>query len=170
MNVVEFTPGRWSRSVSLANAAHWNWTGTDFLSFDVAVPSPHHADFESEQMFHEACTRIADAARRAALALDARFPDFQAAADFVIAEAQSSPDRMGPSWWGYKAAIAAALTGRPEQAAWFFDRLTDPRVTVRARNLRPLLAQPEAFRQAIQAFVGQERQRLMLPPLDTSPF
>ncbi|MEJ8629007.1 hypothetical protein P0F65_02210 [Sphingomonas sp. I4] len=124
----------------------------------------------SEQMFHEACTRIADAARRAALALDARFPDFQAAADFVIAEAQSSPDRMGPSWWGYKAAIAAALTGRPEQAAWFFDRLTDPRVTVRARNLRPLLAQPEAFRQAIQAFVGQERQRLMLPPLDTSPF
>jgi hypothetical protein len=100
VNVVDFTPGRWSRSVSLMNAAHWTWTGTDFLSFDVAVPSPHHADFESDEVFQEACTRIADATRRTALALDARFPDFQAAADFAIAEAQGSPDRMGPSWWG----------------------------------------------------------------------
>jgi hypothetical protein len=62
------------------------------------------------------------------------------------------------------------LTGRPEQAVWFFDRLTDPRVTVRAQHLRPLLDRPEAFRRAIRAYVQQERQRLGLPPRDPSPF
>lgn len=33
LNVVEFTPSRWSKSVSLMNAAHWLWLGAGFMSF-----------------------------------------------------------------------------------------------------------------------------------------
>lgn len=29
LNLVEFTPSRWSKSVSLLNAAHWLWVGAD---------------------------------------------------------------------------------------------------------------------------------------------
>jgi hypothetical protein len=44
LNVVEFTPSRWSKSVSLMNGAHWLWIGVGFMSFNVAVPSNCHAD------------------------------------------------------------------------------------------------------------------------------
>lgn len=169
-NVVEFTPSRWSKSVSLMNGAHWLWVGAGFMSFNEAVPSNCHAEFETEDQFRSAAIEIAKVAREKALEIEARFPCFDAIADFVVERARSSPDRMGPSWWGYEAGIASALVGRFEDARYFLDCLTDERVTGRAKPLLPLIERPEAFKSKVNDMVAQERARLKLAVLTCPPF
>ena len=101
-------------------------------------------------------------AREKAVEIDARFPSLQAVAEFVIDRARSSPDRMGPSWWGYEAGIASALIGKSEEARSFLHGLTDERVTQRAAPLLPLIDQPVAFRAKVNDMVSEERARLKL--------
>jgi hypothetical protein len=170
LNVVEFTPSRWSKSVSLINAAHWLWVGAGFMSFNEAIPSKCHAEFETEDQFRSAASEIATVARANALEIEARFPSFGAIADFAVERARTSPDRMGPSWWGYEAGIASALIGRLEDADHFLHGLTDERVTRRAALLLPLLDRPEAFKSKVNDMVAQERARLKLTALNCPPF
>ena len=84
------------QNVSLMNAAHWLWVGAGFMSFNEAVPSKCHAEFETEDQFRSAAIEIVRVARAKALEIGARFPSFDAIADFVVERARSSPDRMGP--------------------------------------------------------------------------
>jgi hypothetical protein len=170
LNVVEFTPSRWSKSVSLTNAAHWLWVGAGFMSFNEVVTSRLHAHFETEDQFREAATKIADDARATARLLDERFPSFDAIADFVVKRAQSSPERMGPSWWGYEAGIACGLLGRSDEAGRFLHGLTDDRVISRAAPLLPLSDRPDAFRSAVNGIVAKERARLKLAALEQPAF
>lgn len=170
LNVVEFTPSRWSKSVSLTNAAHWLWAGAGFMSFNEVVPSQLHAEFETEDQFREAAWKIAQAAHVNASLIDERFASFEAIADFVIKRAQSSPERMGPSWWGYEAGIAAGLVGQSEVSGCFFNGLTDGRVASRAARLLPLLGGLDAFRSAVNEIVAEERVRLKLAALEQPAF
>jgi hypothetical protein len=170
LNVVEFTPSRWSKSVSLMNGAHWLWVGAGFMSFNEAVPSNCYAEFETEDQFRSAAIEIAKVARAKALEIEARFPSFDAIADFVVERARSSPDRMGHSWGGYEAGIASMLVGRSEDAYYFLHGLTDERVTRRAAPLLPLIDCPEAFRSKVNDLVAQQRATLKLPALDHQPF
>lgn len=170
LNVVEFTPSRWSKSVSLMNAAHWLWAGAGFLSFNEAVPSRCHAEFETEDQFRKAAVEIAKTARTNALAIEERFSSFGAITDFVVERARSSPDRIGPSWWGYEAGIALGLVGRFEEADCLLNELSDDRVVARAAPLLPLIAHPDAFRSKMNEVVAQERARLKLKPLDSPAF
>lgn len=170
LNVVEFTPSRWSKSVSLVNAAHWLWVGAGFMSFNAAVPSNCHAEFGTEDQFRRAAIEIAKVARAKAFEFETRFPSFDAIADFVIERARSSPDRMGPSWWGYEAGIASGLIGRMEDADHFLHGLTDERVTTRAEPLLPFIGHPDDFKSRVNDLVAQERARLNLPVLRSGPF
>lgn len=170
LNVVEFTPSRWSKSVSLTNAAHWLWAGAGFMSFNEAVPSNCHAEFETEEQFKDAANEIAKVARAEALKIEARFASFQAIADFVIERARTSPDRMGPSWWGYEAGIASELVGRFDDAHLFLRNLTDERVTRHANLLLPLLDRPDAFRREVNGLVTRQRATLKLDVLESPPF
>lgn len=170
LNVVEFTPSRWSKSVSLMNAAHWLWLGDGFMSFNEAVPSQLHAEFETEKQFAEAARKIAQAAHDNARLIDDRFSSFHTVAEFVIERAESSPDRMGPSWWGYEAGIAAGLLGRTDEASRFLHGLTDDRVTGRAAHLLPLINNLSAFREAVNTTVAEERARLKLAALEQPAF
>jgi len=170
VNVVEFTPSRWSKSVSLMNAAHWLWLDAGFMSFNEAVPSKCHAEYETEDQFRSAAGDIAKTARTVASEMDERFSSFGAIADFVVERARSSPDRMGPSWWGYEAGVALGLVGRPEEASRFLHDLADDRVIGRAAPLLPLLADPDAFRSKVNDVVTQERIRLKLRPLNNPAF
>jgi hypothetical protein len=170
LNIVEFTPSRWSKSVSLMNGAHWLWVGAGFMSFNEAVPSNCHAEFETEDQFRSAAVEIAKIARENALDMQSRFPSFDAIAEFVIDRARSSPDRMGPSWWGYEAGIASGLIGRPEDAHYFLNGITDDRVTARASALLPLIDRPDAFKSKVNDFVREERERFKLPALTSQPF
>jgi hypothetical protein len=170
LNVVEFTPSRWSKSVSLTNAAHWLWVGAGFMSFNEVIPSKCHADFETEDQFRSAASEIAKSARTNALAIEERFSSFSAIANFVVERARSSPDRMGPSWWGYEAGVASGLVGRLEEASCFLHGLSDELVTKRAAPLLPLIFDPDAFRSKVNETVVQERARLKLKPLDGPAF
>lgn len=170
LNIIEFTPSRWSKSVSLINGAHWLWVGAGFMSFNEAVPSNCHAEFETEDQFRSAASEIAKIARASALDIQSRFPSFDAIAEFVIERARSSPDRMGPSWWGYEAGIASGLIGRVEDAHFFLNGLTDERVTTRASALLPLIDRPDAFKNKVNDFVMQERALFNLPALTSQPF
>lgn len=170
LNVVEFTPSRWSKSASLANAAHWLSVDAGFMSFNEAVSSNRYAEFETEDQFRGAAGEIAKTARANALAMDERFQSFDKIADFVIERAQNSPERMGPSWWGYEAGIASGLIGRFEEAGTFLHGLTDDRVTGRAAPLLPLLADPEGFRGEVNDVVARERTRLKLKALTRPAF
>jgi hypothetical protein len=170
LNVVEFTPSRWSKSVSLMNAAHWLWVGAGFMSFNEAVSSNCYAEFETEDQFKSAAGEIAKTARANALAMDEQFASFEMVADFVIERARSSPERMAPSWWGYEAGIASGLIGNFEEAGTFLHGLTDDRVTGRAAPLLSLIANPEGFRGKVNDVVAQERTRLKLKALARPAF
>lgn len=170
LNVVEFTPSRWTKSVSLMNAAHWLWVGAGFMSFNEAVPSHCHAEYETEDQFRAAAIEIAKVARANALEIERRFSSFDAIAEYVIERAMSCPERMGPSWWGYEAGIASGLVGRFDEAGRFFHGLTDDRVTGRAAPLLPLIGRPEAFRSKVNDVVAQERARLKLNALHSPAF
>ena len=102
LNVVEFTPSRWSKSVSLINAAHWLWVDAGFMSFNEAISSELLCGaFETEDQFRSAAGETAKTARANALAMDEQFAvHLEMIADFVIERARSSPERMAPSWWG----------------------------------------------------------------------
>lgn len=170
LNVVEFTPSTWSKSVSLINAAHWLWAGAGFMSFNEAIPSQCHANFETEDQFKSAAGNIAKTARANALAVEERFSSLDAIADFVIERARSSPDQMGPSWWGYEAGVASGLIGKFGQAGNFLQGLSDVRVSSHAAPLLLLLDDPDAFRSKVNEMVAQQRATLKLRPLDNHLF
>jgi hypothetical protein len=152
------------------NAAHWLWIGAGFMSYNEAVPSQCHADFETEHQFREAVIDIVKEARAKSLELDQRFSSFKAIAAYVVQRARSSPDRMGPSWWGYEAGIASGIVGRRDEAEQFLRGVADDRVTGRAAPLLPLIANPDAFTGKVNDLVAAERARLKLRPLDNPAF
>lgn len=170
LNVVEFTPSRWSKSVSLMNAAHWLWVGSGFMSFDQAVPSECHAAFETEQQFRIEAAEIAKVARAKALEMKTKFSSFDAAANFVIEQATRSPDRMGRSWWGYEAGVASGLIEKWEDAERFLRWVTDERVTRHVEPFLALIGRPEAFKKLVNDVVATQRARLKLAPLVCAPF
>lgn len=170
LNVVEFTPSRWSKSVSLMNAAHWLWVGAGFMSFNEAIQSNCHAEFDTEDQFERAAVEIAKVARAKALEIEERFPSFDSIARFVVERARSSPERMGPSWWGYEAGIASGLLGNLRDADYFLNSLTDERVTARAASVLPLIHHPEAFKSEVNDIVARERLRLKLSAMSSPPF
>lgn len=170
LNVVEFTPSKWSKGAFLMNAAHWLWVGADFMSFNEAVRSKCHAEFKTEDQFRIAVSEIAKTARTNALVIERRFSSFGAVTDFVVERAQNSPDRMGLSWWGYEAGIASGLIGRFDEAARFLHGISDHRVIGRAAPLLALTGDPDAFRSKVNEVVAQARIRLKLKPLDCPAF
>lgn len=170
LNVVEFTPSRWSKSVSLMNGAHWLWVGNGFMSFNEAVASNRHADFHTEDQFRAEASDIAKLARSTALEVEAKFPSLAAVADFAVNRAKSSPDRMGTSVWGYEAGIASALLGKFSDARNFLQGLDDERFIERAAPLLPLLDRPEAFRRKVNDMIAQQRATLKLATLMDEPF
>ena len=169
LNVVEFTPSRWSKGVSLMNAVHWLWAGHGFLSLNLAIPSKFHAEFETEDQFGNAATNIAREAATKALELEKTFSSFEATAKFVVDRARGS-DRMRPSWWGYQAGMASGMQNSFDDAEWFLRGVSDQRVTVHAAALLPLIDRPANFRSKVNELVARQRAALKLPALDRHPF
>lgn len=170
LNIVAFTPSRWSVTIDLDNAAHWIWAGTGFTSLNYNMDRVARTEFENEDQFSQAVTTIAQTAASRATRIEEKFPNFEAIAHFVVERARSSPDRMGPSWWGYEAGIASALIGRSEDAQNFLHGLTDERVTKHAAPLLPLIDRPELFKGRVNEMVAQQRAALKLPALDCPAF
>ncbi|MET0308158.1 MAG: hypothetical protein ABW023_05580 [Sphingomonas sp.] len=170
LNVIEFTPDRWTKGISLMNAAHWLWAGTGFLAFNEAVPSRRHAVFETDEQFAEAVSEIVQEAASKAEEMWERFSSLESTAAFMIDRARSSPDRMQSSWWGYEAGIVSGLCGDFGGARSFLHGITDDRVTQHAVPLLPLMGSPKQFVSRVNELVVRQRDALNLTPLERLPF
>lgn len=170
LNVVEFTPDRWTKGVSLMNAAHWLWAGTGFLALHEAVPSNRHVAFVTTEQFADALPEIIEEAASKAKAMQERFSSLERTAAFAIDRARSSPDRMQPSWWGYEAGIASGLRGDFGSAVAFLRGITDERVIKHAELLLPLIGSPAQLIDCVNGIVDQQREALNLPPLERPAF
>ena len=170
LNVVEFTPDRWTKGVSLMNAAHWLWAGTGFLAFHEAAKSKRHVAFETAEQFTEALPEFVQEAASKAAEMQERFSSLERTAAFATDRARSSPDRMQPSWWGYEAGIASGLCGDFGSAEAFLRGITDERVVKHAAPLLPLIRSPARFVSRVNELVDQQREALKLSPLERPPF
>lgn len=170
LNVVEFTPDRWTKGVSLMNAAHWLWAGAGFLAFHESAPSKRHIGFETAEQFAGALPGLVQEAASKAVEMQERFSSLERTAQFAIDRARSSPDRMQPSWWGYEAGIASGLCGDFRSAETFLRGITDERVITHAAPLLPLIESPACFVSRVNELVDQQREVLKLPPLERPPF
>ncbi len=170
LNVVEFTPDRWTKGVSLMNAAHWLWAGTGFLAFHEAVRSKRHVSFETAEQFAEAVQAIGQEAASKALEIQGLFSSLERTARFAIDRARSSPDRMQPSWWGYEAGIASGLCGDFGSAETFLRGITDDRVIPHAASLLPFIGEASRFVSRVNELVDQQREALKLTPVNYPSF
>ncbi|MEP2736400.1 MAG: hypothetical protein ABJP34_08880 [Erythrobacter sp.] len=140
------------------------------MSFSESVHTNCRAQYETDVQFEKASLEIAKLARANALAMEERFPTFEAIADFSVERARGNPDRMALSWWGLEAGIASGLMGRQKAAGQFLRAVTDPRVTAYAKPLLPLVDSIEAFTAKVNDLVTHQRLALKLEPLESGPF
>jgi hypothetical protein len=170
LNVIEFTPDRWTKGISLVNAVHWLWAGMGFLSFDAGRQSKARAEFETSEQFTSVVAEIVRESADTAAELQHQFSSLDRSAEFLINRARSSPGRMQPSWWGYQAGLASALVGKYDDAAFFLRAITDERVSIHSAPLLPLIGSPHQFKSRVNELVSGQREALRLCPLESPPF
>ena len=170
LNVVQFTPSRWSVSVDLNNSAHWLWGGNGFMSLNYSsgARSPH-VEFKDEEQFRRDCRELARLAAAEAMKIDENFPSFEAIAQYVIGEAEGS-ERGRSSWFGYYAGVAAGIVGNLDKAEQFLRGITDTRVTGRAERFLAAINSAHGFREKANEILQQQRIALKLPALEKGPF
>lgn len=168
LNIVGFVPSRWSISVTLENAAHWIWSGHGFMSLDYIVRG-QHTEFETEEHFSNALGHIAHDAASRALEIEERFSSFEKIAAFAIDEARDD-ERMAPSWWGYKAGIAAGILGDMNLAERFLQGISDYRVIPHAQRFLAVIEEHNRFVSEVNIAVGEQRVALKLELLEKDAF
>lgn len=168
LNVVGFVPSRWSISVDLDNAAHWIWAGHGFMSLSYSVRG-HHAEFETEDQFASALAGIAREAAAKARAIEEKFSSFEMTANFAIDRARDD-ERMGPSWFGYQAGLAAGILGDLELAYHFLSRISDDRVVPYAQRFLDVIDDHSRFVSRANIAVAEQRVALKLKPLEADAF
>lgn len=169
LNVVGFTPSRWSVTVDLDNAAHWIWGGCGFMSLNYSMRGRPSAEFRDEDQFAAAVAEIARSAAAQAQKIDDKFESFDDIAQYVIADANQS-ERMRPSWFGYYAGVASGILGDLQEAERFLRGITDDRVIPHAERFLAATDNPHTFRGMANDIIIEQRVALKLPPLSQKPF
>lgn len=164
--VVEFTPSAWTRGSSLTIAAHWLWHEQGFLSFDHCDRLPASALYVSDAQFAPEARRLARTAAAAADALCRTFHSIHAAAITLGAEEKALPERARGGWTAYHAAVANALSGRPDMAEALFHAIRDERVRRAAARLEPHVGDPAMLRREVDTLIAAQRAALGLKPRD----
>ena len=168
LNIVGFVPSRWSISVTLENAAHWIWSGHGFMNLDYIVRG-QHTEFETEEHFSNALGHIAHDAASRSLEIEERFSSFERIAAFAIDKARDD-ERMAPSWWGYKAGIAAGILGDMNLAERFLQGISDYRVIPHAQRFLAVIEEHNRFVSEVNIAVGEQRAALELEKLEKDAF
>ena len=168
LNIVGFVPSRWSISVTLENAAHWIWAGHGFMSLDYCVRG-RHTEFDTEEHFSDALAHIAHEGAVQALDIEESFSSFEKTASFAIDQARDN-ERMAPSWWGYKAGIAAGILGDMSLAERLLRGISDYRVTPHAQRFLAVVDEHDRFVSEVNFAVAEQRTALKLAPLEVDAF
>ncbi len=169
LNVVQFTPSRWSVVVQLDNCAHWLWGGAGFMSFNYIVRSTPYVELKDENQFRSEVFEIARLAAAEAVKIDEKFSSFEAIATFASEDARRS-QRQRPSWFGYYAGVAAGILGNLEEAEQFLRGITDERVVPHANRFLAAINSPTGFRMEANEVLAAQRATLKLPPLEKAVF
>jgi hypothetical protein len=161
--MVEFQPSGFSKGSYLNVGAHFLWHAGP-LSFDLGGRVAGFVGFESAEQFSPQADSLASRAAAESARLRAMLTDTRAAAASLPEDADES------AWAHYHRAIALGLSGDAEGARRAFLGLIETPHPVswaveraaRCRELRDLLQDPAAFREAITQRVHEGRQALGL--------
>jgi hypothetical protein len=164
--LVEFQPSARSRGSYLNVGVMWLWPERDHLAFDVGYRLEDFVAFRNKAQFEREATRMVARAAEEVTAYRQQFVSVEAAADYL----DHHCDGKNP-WRIYHAGVACGLAGRATNACHRLDQLAtqvtdDAGSALRqsARHLRPLAADRDAFRLAVEQIVGGTRELLRLPP------
>lgn len=167
--VVEFQPSGFEKGSYLNVAAHWLWSNTGHISFDLgggADGGIRAADFQAyrtEAQFEDAASKVAEVAAQEVRNLTARLRSVTQAADLLVRRERTA--RSG-SWLAYNAGIAAGLAGRLDEANVMLSSVTDLRVKDIADRYASLTSDATRFREEAIAQIGGQREALRLPAVD----
>jgi len=167
--VVEFQPSGLQKGSFLNVAAHWLWSASGYISFDLGCGEQwgsRVAGFEayvSDEQFQPAADRLAARAAREAQDLVASISSIATAADMLIARLDDLPPANRGSWAGYHAGVASGLAGRPYEAAALLQSVTDDRVKEATEPFINALPDAGRFKAAASLLVASQRKMLRLP-------
>jgi hypothetical protein len=173
LTIVEFQPSGFSKGSYLNVAAHWLWSDSGHISFDLGNGADWGSRaagfeaYESDGQFEEAAHRLAMIASEEVRDLAARLPSIKATADLLLSRENS---KRGGSWSTYNAGIAAGLSGRAEEAAAMLCSVTDARVKGAADRYVGLTSDLPRFRELALSQIANQREALRLATLRSAPF
>jgi hypothetical protein len=183
LGIVEFQPSVWTRGSYLNVGVNWLWNVKDWLSFDfgyrVDEPGKEQTffEYESDDQFAPLARQLAMVAAERITHYRRLFPTLAAAATRL-----KGADDLERS---LDAGVALGLVGEPDTAAAMLDRFItwfesgeeaewrsddDAPLYDRARLLRDLASDTQAFRERIRADVRETRTLLKLEPHVQLPF
>jgi hypothetical protein len=173
LTVVEFQPSAWSKGSYLNVAAHWLWSEIGSLSFDFGGRIMEHVEYATDDQFTRATAQLAESAAVEAQRLAELFATLSKAADVLLEAAQAYGGRqhIHPVWSDYNAGVAAALTGRPDEARRSFTAILDSPAPTgsllhpAAERMVQLLSGPTCLREEVMSLIERQREALRLPPL-----
>lgn len=170
--IVEFQPSGFSKGSYLNVAAHWLWSDSGHISFDLGSGTDwgsRVADFEAyqtEEQFEIAAYKLAVIASEEVRKLAARLSSIKATADLLLSREKSANEG---SWSTYNAGVAAGLSGRAEEAAAILRSVTDARVQGRADRYAALTSDLMLFRELAVSQIASQREALRLAALRSAP-
>ncbi len=174
--VVEFQPSSWSKGSYLNVAAHWLWSDLGCVSFDFGSRIAEFEQYQSDEQFESAATRLAHCAAEEARVILDMFTSIDVVADLLISEERSQPGRDFRQWPTYHAGVAAGLVGRVDDALGLFNAILDAAafpgsvLELSTRRMSSLVSDDAAFRREVTSLVSKQRQALRLADLDALPF
>ena len=164
LKVVEFQPSGWAKGSFLNVAAHWLWSGQDFLSFDYGGRVEPFSQYVSDAQFQSEATRLARAAAHEANQLGQIFHSIEAVATVLLAKEGNILERLKGGWSAYHAGMAAGLSGNTADAAALFQSVRDERVRPAVARMEKLLGDPGKFLQEAEMLMTAHRHALGLAP------
>jgi hypothetical protein len=174
--LVEFQPSDRSRGSYLNVGVMWLWQERDDLAFDVGYRLEDFVTFRNKAQFEREAARLVAKAAEKVEAYRAQFASAAAAADYL-----GQHCNVKSPWSLYNAGVACGLAGRAEEAGGWLDQLLAPcsasapsaaedALRSTARQLRPLVAQRDAFRLTVEQVLASARESLRLPRLRSVSF
>lgn len=168
--VVEFQPSGWAKGSYLNVAAHWLWSASGVLSFDVSNRVGGFVEFESSAQFSLEARGLAESAAVEAQKLLGLFSSIEATAAELVAREECRIDRTHSGWPVYNAAVAAGLAGMLPTAATLLASINDSRIKPQADQMAALMHDPTAFQQAVRQLIARQREALGLDPVASIRF
>ena len=162
---VNFESSSFSQGSRLDVGCNWLWMVKDYFSYDTGGCIVPFTPFQSEEQFRPVVEEMAAAAAEEVIRCREAFSTPLSLANYYTA---IKPEGM---WPNFHSAIACALVGEITQAQYFLTQVVEStndfewarNARLDAAQLKTLLSDPRAFREAIVTRINQARLLRRLP-------